>query len=372
MSKQPSKPKTAKERAAELGAPKTFHELKAVAEEWGIEIPLKAPFTPDDINKVTPLLRLPLPEEALQETSGKDTGRGYDTTGYSYQAHIDRMNWVFGPAHWTWEIQNETCEEGRTSTNRQKFTYYGEIVVKIGYKELNPETKRYEWVIVHDLPPYPTDHESLERGSARKGMLTKGIKRATSTIGVGADAWLGIFDDDLITGAAPGEMMAGPAAHISERDFDYLARTAERKGLTLEKLRNWYEQELQITNEPAKLTPEEFERVKKLLFTIPQGKTYADMVQRQQQSTPPEPQNSPQEARNTPPTTKDTTEHQETQENSAQEAEGMPKTLDELIALPDERIRELAKMYRFNMPASINDTNRRPLCKALATLMKIV
>lgn len=331
------------------GAPKTFEELKAIAESYGVKIPLEAPFTPNDFNKVLPLLRLPLDEAAIQESKGSETRKGYDTTGYAYQAHVDRMNWVLGPTNWTWRILNEEYDGSQTTrSGLTKHSYSSEIELLVGYREYNEETKAWEWITVHSVPPIPTDHDSFtERGAARKGMMTKGIKRSTSFLGVGADAYLGTLDDDLITGADPkDDIRPTPRKFedkvVDSKDYEQLIGLAKAKGLAAEsKLREFYrtKSEGRITNDPANLTKAEAKEVKFYLMDLP------DYV---------------------PP------EVLEEDEETEEDGNGWrPKTVADLMAADEATIRKLAAEYSFRVPDNLTDKNKGPLCRTLGNLMKL-
>jgi hypothetical protein len=346
------------QQEVERKAPKTFDELKVIAESYGLTIPLESPFTPNDLNKVAVLFRLPIDEDAIQVSKGSETRRGYDTTGYSYQSHVDRMNFVLGPTHWKWQVMNEVLEEGTTSSNKVKYMYSGEIELSIGYRQFYEDTGRWEWVEVHSISPIPTDHESLEKGSARKGMLTKGIKRATSFLGVGADAYLGVLDDDMTTGAGPEDDMATPRyksgvawedQQILEHEYKTLVKFAARKGLTTdERLREFYKtkSEGKIENPPATLTKGELKKVNSFLAKSPDA-------------TPKQEQPKPQEQ----------TEPGQAEQEIERETSKRPTTLTELLSSPDELIRQLATEYSFQLPAQINERNKGPLCKTLGQLM---
>lgn len=334
-------------------APKTFEDLKEIAESYGVSIPLKSPFTPDDVNLLLPLLRLPLDEEAIQESKGRETKKGYDTTGYSYQAHIDRMNWVFGPAHWTWAIHNETYDGSQTTGNGYvKHQFSAEIELLIGYRIQNDETKQWEWITVHNLPPVPTDHEHfMEKGAARKGMLTKGIKRATSFLGVGADAYLGTLDDDLVTGADPDDDIRTKKKVekvIDSKGYLQLVELGRKKGFESDiKLREWYKTKSQgaIVNDPANLTKAECYEVKGWLFKL----------------------DDHTETENDDSTS---SENYDLEEDQSLDKEGYPKTLAELMASDENMIRKIASEFSFQMPSSpLTDKNKGPLCKTLGRLM---
>lgn len=332
---------------------KTFEELREIAKQYGVEIPLKSPFTPDDINKVLPLLRLPLDEEAIQTSRGSETKKGYDTTGYSYQSHTDRMNWVFGPTHWTWVIHNETYDDTQTTGNGYvKHLFSAEIELLIGYRIFNEETKCWEWITVHSLPPIPTDHEHFkEKGAARKGMLTKGIKRATSFLGVGADAYLGTLDDDLSTGAeATDDTRTRKKLDkvIDSKGYLQLVELGRKKGFDSDiKLREWYKtmSEGAITNDPANLTKAEVYEVKGWLFKLEDRSETDDVVEEAEQEI--------------------------SEEDRPEASMEYPKTLEELMAAEESLILKIAADFSFHMPASITPKNKGPLCKTLAQLMGI-
>ncbi len=345
-------PKTEERKLPE--APKTFEELREIAKQYGVEIPIQSPFTPDDVNKLMPLLRLPLNEEAIKESKGSETKKGYDTISYSYQAHIDRMNWVFGPTNWTWVIHNETYDDTQTTGNGYvRHLFSAEIELLIGYRIFNEESKCWEWITVHSLPPIPTDHEHFkEKGAARKGMLTKGIKRATSFLGVGADAYLGTLDDDLSTGAeATDDTRTRKKLDkvIDSKGYLQLVELGRKKGFDSDiKLREWYKtmSEGAITNDPANLTKAEVYEVKGWLFKLEDRSEDDEGSEEDLQ-----PANS--------------------EEDQPEQPEEYPKTLEELMAADESLILKIAADYSFQMPASITPKNKGPLCKTLAQLMGI-
>lgn len=339
----------------------SFNELKKIAEANKINIPIQAPFTPNEINALMPLLRLPLDEDAIQAAKGNETGKEYDTTGYSYQAVVDRLNWILGAANWTWEVTNEQYELSATRNNFEKHIYSADILLLIGYRELNAETKNFDWVTVHSVPPIPTDHESLEKGTARKGMLTKGIKRAASFLGVGADAYLGTLDDDLITGADGNDDMRSKKKADKLIDSDgyiKLIRFSEQKGFESEiKLREWYKaiSEGAIQNDPANLTKAEVAEIKRELFLLPDVsmKKEVELVSEDSTEKPSEQAEVSKE------------------EQDAVETETIPITYAELVSSDESVIRSLAAQYSFKMPDVITDRNKASLCKTLAHLMGI-
>ena len=174
-------------------------DVKKMAEELGEKIPLESPFTVNDLNKLFPLLRAPIRQDAVEATKGHQTGKGYDTTGYGYQALVDRLNEVVGIGHWDALVTDTTYTEGKYSTGRLKFVYELNIRLEIGYPVIkeDPETglpKRH-WVMVAYKEMVGT-HESPVRGDAYKGAYTNGLKKCVGFFGPGADAYLGIIDED--------------------------------------------------------------------------------------------------------------------------------------------------------------------------------
>lgn len=332
-------------------SPKTYEDLIAWAEHYGIPIPLKAPFTPDDVNKVMPLLRLPLDEDAIQVSKSNITRKGYDTTGYSYQAAVDRLNWVFGPTNWTWRLLNEQYELSSTRNGYEKHVHSAEIELIIGYRELNPETKRFELVEVHNVPPVPTDHESVEKGSAKKGMLTKGIKRSASFLGVGADAYLGTLDDDMVTGIDPNDDMRTkkqPEKAIDSKGYLQLIELGRKKGISSEiKLREWYKAESggAITSDPANLTKAEAYEIKGWLFKLDDYIPDAALEVEE-------------------------TEKVESTELASEPVEGYPSSLEELMASGEDFIRKIASEFSLSTPSQLTDKNKAPFCKTLWQLLK--
>lgn len=336
-------------------APKNYEDLQGWAAKYGLKIPLKAPFTPDDVNAVMPLLRLPLDEDAIQVSKGSETRKGYDTTGYSYQASVDRLNWIFGPTNWTWRLINEQYDLSSTRNGYEKHIHSAEIELSVGYREFNQDTKTYEWIAVYSVPPVPTDHESVEKGSAKKGMLTKGIKRAASFLGVGADAYLGTLDDDMVTGINPDDDMRTKKKAekaVDSKGYLQLIELGKKKGFASDiKLREWYKVESQgaITSDPANLTKAEAYEIKGWLFKLPDPAEDDDFDE-PEQSEAQEPER-----------------HAESDESNASE---FPSTLEELIASDEALVRKIAADFSFVMPSQLTDRNKGPLCKTLWNLMK--
>lgn len=328
--------------------------LEYAKDELGINLPVEIT-RPDDINKVLPLLRYPLDENAIQESKAGENGKTYNMKGYSYQAHIDRMNDIFG-VNWRFELRNEQVDEVPTWNNQRAYYCHGDMVVSIGYFRRNEDTRAFEWTPIYSVPSVPTGHENTERDSARKGAQTKGIKRATSILGVGADAYLGILDDDMSTSAPVLVQQEGEEKEtqrsryqkgvewdqqqIGEKEFNGLMLLAEKKGLNAEKLRSFYagKSDGEIAEPPSMLKKGELTTVKMMLGDLP------DYV---------------------PPIEEERQDNQE--EDRGRQ---WPMNQEELLLVDDGFFREIASEFSLEIPPAISAKNRGALCKTLWMLME--
>jgi hypothetical protein len=173
-------------------------DIPELAKAIGLDIPLQSPFTVNDLNKAFPLFRAVIREDAKEKSRGSETGKGYDTTGYGYQSLVDRLNEVVGIGHWQAVITNEHYDIGKYSTGRAKHIYELTVRLELGYPEFYKDeqglTKRH-WVTITEKDMVGT-HESPTRGDAWKGAYTNGLKKCVGFYGPGADAYLGIIDED--------------------------------------------------------------------------------------------------------------------------------------------------------------------------------
>src|SRR5689334_1802003 len=73
--------------------------------------------TAEEKRKIYAALAAPFPEEAIERTDGRVTGRGYSTTGIKYQYIANRLNDVLGiggwRAHRTVTVKAVTTSKGR-------------------------------------------------------------------------------------------------------------------------------------------------------------------------------------------------------------------------------------------------------------------
>lgn len=139
-------------------------------------------------------LSAPFPEEAIERTDGKQTGRGYNTTGLKAQYVIDRLNTVLGIGGW--RVHREvTVREVATSSGRRMYEAVCDMVLELG-----------EWIddkfhVFAESVAYG-GHVAVQEGDARKGSFSNALKRAAAMHGCGAAAYRGELDDDnvLISG----------------------------------------------------------------------------------------------------------------------------------------------------------------------------
>ncbi|MBN1442849.1 MAG: hypothetical protein JXA90_09070 [Planctomycetes bacterium] len=136
-------------------------------------------------------LAAPFPEEAIERTNGRQTGRGYDTTGIKYQYVVNRLNEVLGLGGY--RAQREiTVKQTATSKGRPGYEAICDITLQLG-----------EWVdgtfTVFAEALADGGHFSVSEADARKGAYTNAFKKAAAFFGVGKQAYEGSIDDDNVT-----------------------------------------------------------------------------------------------------------------------------------------------------------------------------
>lgn len=131
----------------------------------------------DTLEKLT----APFDKDAVQRTNGKETRRGYDTTGYGYQWCVDRFNEVMGLDGWgfTYKIIREA--EGKYSSGKP----FHDITVQIDI-----------WLMDYAPRPCVGGHISASYADALKGAITNAFKKTAAFWGVGSAAYRGQIDDD--------------------------------------------------------------------------------------------------------------------------------------------------------------------------------
>jgi hypothetical protein len=139
-------------------------------------------------------LSAPFPAEAIERTDGRQTGRGYDTTGIKYQYIVNRLNDVLGIGGFRAE-RTISVRETTTSTGRTAFESGCEIRLALG-----------EWADGRFVPFAEAvadgGHISTNEADARKGAYTNAFKKAAAFFGVGKSAYEGTLDDDNVPGEA--------------------------------------------------------------------------------------------------------------------------------------------------------------------------
>ncbi|MBZ0236377.1 MAG: RAD52 family DNA repair protein [Deltaproteobacteria bacterium] len=144
--------------------------------------------TEADRKKIYAALAAPFPEEAIERTDGRVTGRGYDTTGVRTQFVIDRLNEVLGVggfrAHRTMSVSTSTSAKGRPV-----FDALCEVRLELG-----------EWrdgtFVVFAEALGDGGHSAVSEADARKGAFSNALKKCAAMFGAGRDAYRGVLDDD--------------------------------------------------------------------------------------------------------------------------------------------------------------------------------
>lgn len=147
--------------------------------------------TEDEKKKIYAALSAPFPEEAVERTDGRVTGRGYSTTGIKYQYVVNRLNEVLGPgcfrAHRTLMVKTITTPKGRTA-----YETICDLTLELGTWGVGDGRDFKVWAeALAD-----GGHTSFSEADARKGAYTKAFKKAAAFFGVGKQAYEGTIDDD--------------------------------------------------------------------------------------------------------------------------------------------------------------------------------
>jgi len=135
-------------------------------------------------------LAAPFPEDAIERSDGRQTGKGYSTTGIAYQYVVNRLNEVLGVGGFK-VTRTHTVENGEpTKAGRPTYDAYCEVTIQLG-----------EWDREGDWIPFAEavadgGHNSLSRADAIKGAYTNGFKKCAAFFGVGRQAYEGTLDDD--------------------------------------------------------------------------------------------------------------------------------------------------------------------------------
>ncbi len=147
------------------------------------------------------------PESCIQRTDGKQTGRGYDTTGIAYQFIVNRLNEVLGIGGF--RVHREvTVKPIQRGNGKAAFEAICDLTLELG-----------EWVngtfITFAEAVADGGHVSNSESDARKGAYTNAFKKAAAFHGVGKQAYEGTLDDDNIPEDAPHTMPATRSAPVA-------------------------------------------------------------------------------------------------------------------------------------------------------------
>lgn len=144
--------------------------------------------TKEDRQKLYAALAAPFPEEAIERTDGRVTGRGYSTTGIRYQYIVNRLNDVLGVGGFRVE-RTITVRQIATSKGRDAFEATCDLRLQLGHWEGGAFLPFAEAVA-------DGGHTAMIEADARKGAASNGLKKAAAFFGVGRQAYEGTIDDD--------------------------------------------------------------------------------------------------------------------------------------------------------------------------------
>jgi len=192
--------------------------------------------THEEKKKIYLALSAPFPEEAIERTDGRITGRGYSTTGIKYQYVVNRLNEVLGlgcyRAHRT-----VTVKEVSTAKGRQAFEAICDITLELG-----------EWIdgefVTWAEALADGGHTATSEADARKGAYTNALKKAAAFFGVGRQAYEGTLDDDNVADPDPSEptmlptevRSQAPRANVTPMPTGPRTATGARTRLTAKQL----------------------------------------------------------------------------------------------------------------------------------------
>lgn len=128
------------------------------------------------------------PEEAIERSDGKKTGKFYNTTGIGYQWCADRMNKVLGIPHWR-TIHETNLEKGTFGSGKESFHATCSMTIQI----ITPTNQGVN--VLAERFCYG-GHISKSEEDALKGAFTNAFKKTVALFGVGASAYRGTIDDD--------------------------------------------------------------------------------------------------------------------------------------------------------------------------------
>jgi hypothetical protein len=144
--------------------------------------------TPEAKKALYKQLSQPFPEEAIERTDGRQTGKGYSTTGIKAQFIINRLNEALGIGGWRTH-RKVAVKELTTNSGRKAYEAVCDLVLELG-----------EWIDGTFVPFAEAladgGHVSTSEADARKGSFSNALKMAAAAFGAGRQAYEGTIDDD--------------------------------------------------------------------------------------------------------------------------------------------------------------------------------
>jgi hypothetical protein len=151
--------------------------------------------TPESKKKIYQQLSQPFPEEAIERTDGRQTGKGYSTTGIKAQFIINRLNETLGIGGWRTH-RTIAVKEIATNSGRKAYEAVCDLIPELG-----------EWTDVTFVPFAEAladgGHISMSEADARKGAFSNGLKKAAAAFGASWQAYAGTIDDDNVPSDSP-------------------------------------------------------------------------------------------------------------------------------------------------------------------------
>ncbi len=146
--------------------------------------------TPEAKKKLYQQLAQPFPEEAIERTDGRQTGKGYSTTGIKAQFIINRLNETLGIGGWRTH-RTIVVKELVTNSGRKAYEAVCDLVLELGEWE-NGRFVPFAEVLADG------GHISMSEADARKGSFSNALKKGSAAIGCGWQAYAGTIDDDNV------------------------------------------------------------------------------------------------------------------------------------------------------------------------------
>ena len=130
-----------------------------------------------------------LPKDAVEESDGKVTGKGYDTKGYKYQYIVNRLNEVVG-FNWSTKQEVKLINTKKAQSGREMYEYIAKVSIVI----TTPATGATAGL--ETVRTCYGGHTSNNHGDAAKGAFTNAFKKTAALFGVGKQAYEGTIPDD--------------------------------------------------------------------------------------------------------------------------------------------------------------------------------